>query len=51
MLKMMNRLDIRVTELVNRIVMEHEERVKNHVKLIEKVFFTNLLTGRLQATS
>jgi len=24
------KLDIRVTELVNRIVMEHEERVKNH---------------------
>ncbi len=31
---MTNRLDIRVTELVNRIVMEHEERVKNHVKIV-----------------
>ncbi len=29
----MIRLDIRVTELVNRIVMEHEERVKNQVNL------------------
>jgi len=25
-----SKLDIRVTELVNRIVMEHEERIKNH---------------------
>jgi len=31
------KLDIRVTELVNRIVMEHEERVKNHEDFKQQV--------------
>ena len=40
---MMNRLDIRVTELVNRIVMEHEERVKNHVNETLQIKYSHLL--------